>query len=140
MGVAISTGPNVFVDAKIPRRHEKTAPKKTIVAYSDKGESVSGVREVKAEDTDDAELHAVVFAISELKNKFDGFTIVSDHESIVSEINERKLKSGVKRPVLLRIINELDTNPTIKVELLANNPAHRVLNKYLREHPGLKEL
>ncbi len=135
--MADPTGPRIFVDAKILRRYDKTAPKRTFVAYSDENETVSKVNEVHAEDTDDAELHAVAFALGELKNKVQEFTIVSDHRSVIIEIQQKKRKSGVKRPILLQILDELEAHPTIKVELLENNPAHRVLNKYLREHPAI---
>jgi ribonuclease HI len=107
-----------------------------MVAYVIEDTGVSNVNEVHADETDEAELQAVAFAIRELKNKLHEFTIVSDNQSVVIEIEEKKRKSGVKRPILLEILNEIETHPTIKVELLENNPAHRVLNKYLRDHPA----
>jgi ribonuclease HI len=134
--VADSTGPRVFVDAKILGRHDAALPKKTTVAYVIEGTGVSDVCDVQADETDDAELHAIAFAIRELKNRLHEFTIVSDNQSVVIEIEEKKRKSGEKRPILLQILDELDSHPTIKVELLENNPAHRVLNKHLREHPA----
>jgi len=107
-----------------------------MVAYVIEGMGVSDVCEVQAEETDEAELHAIAFAMRELKNRLDEFTIVSDNQSVVIEIEEKKRKSGEKRPIPLQILDELEANPTIKVQLLENNPAHRVLNKYLREHPA----
>lgn len=91
-----------------------------------------------AEDTDDAELHAVAFAIRELKDRLRDSTVVCDHEPVVTEINEKKEKSGQKRPVLLEILDECAKNSNIKVEHLESNPAHRVLNRYVREHSEIE--
>ncbi len=68
-----SKGPRVFVDAKITSKHLKDAPKRTIVAYVVEGrDELKNATDVKADETDDAELHAIAFAIHELKDKLAG--------------------------------------------------------------------
>ena len=58
----------VYVDATILGRHDPKAPKRALVAYTVDGmEELSGVKEVGAEETDDAEYEAILFAIRELK-------------------------------------------------------------------------
>ncbi len=122
----------VYVDAKIEGRHDQKLPKKTYVAFVvDNGEGLQEVTEVEADETDDAELHAVAFAIRRLKGKLEQFTIVCDHQSVVSVIIRKDRTAGKKRPILLEILNEIESNPSISIELLANNPAHRLLNKHI---------
>ena len=130
-------GPRVFVDAKILRRHEKTVPKNTIVGYVVESKNLSDFNQVRADETDQAELEAVYFAITRLKDKFSEFTIVTDHESVYSLIKERKRKSGERRPVLLKILDEIEARSGIVMELLEKNPAHKAVNKYLRDHPEI---
>lgn len=132
---AIKRGPNVFVDAKIVGRHE--TPKRTVVAYIVKdGEEIANGTDVDADETDDAELHAVAFAIHELKHKFPEFTIICDHESAVSVINSANQKAARKRLILLEILAEMRANPGIKVQALESNHAHKYLNQWLAEHPS----
>lgn len=119
--------PRVFVDAKIIGSHDPMLPKKTFVAYKVENSGLEGTREVAATETDDAELHAILFAIQELKARFERFTILCDHESVVSEVKRSIVQNG--RPSLMIIREELKTNPEIRVELLEPNPAHRVLNR-----------
>ncbi len=121
----------VFVDAKILGRHDPTLQKTTFVAYSVENSDLEGVREVVADETDEAELNAVLFAIQELKARFERFNVICDHESIVSEINRETGHGRETRPLLLQIREELKANPGIRVELLENNPAHRVLNRHI---------
>lgn len=129
--------PKVFVDAKILRRHEKNTPKNTIVGYVVGGENISGFEQVRADETDEAELEAVAFAIRKLKDMFAQFTIVTDHESVYSVIDGKNRKAGQRRPRILKILDEFDRNPGLRIELHQKNPAHRELNKYLREHPEI---
>ncbi len=133
----IAMGPRVFVDAKILRRHEKTAPKNTIVGYVVEGENLSGFNRVRADETDEAELEAVYFAITRLKGRFSELTIVTDHESVFSLIKGKKRKAGERRPILLKILDEIEVRSGISMELLEKNPAHKALNKHLREHPEI---
>jgi len=129
--------PRVFVDAKIVGRHEKEAPKRTIVAYVVEGrDELKNAAEVKADETDDAELHAIAFAIHELKDKLAEFRVICDNESVVSVIITENQKTARKRPILSQLLAEKRDRPAIQVELLENNPAHKFLNKWLAEHPS----
>lgn len=124
----------VYVDAKIEGRHDPKLPRKTYVAYVvENVPGLQGFGKVDADETDDAELHAIAFAIEQLKGKLEQFTILSDHEPVVSQIILRDRSGGSKRPILLEILNELESNSSIRVELFGNNPAHRVLNKYVAD-------
>jgi hypothetical protein len=130
-------GPRVFVDAKIVGRHEKEGPKRTIVAYVVEGrDELKNATDVNADETDDAELHAIAFAIHELKDKLAEFTVICDNESVVSVIITENQKTARKRPILSRLLAEKEGNSGIQVQLLENNPAHRFLNKWLAEHPS----
>ncbi len=130
-------GPRVFVDAKILRRHEKTVPKDTVVAYTVENQDIVNFCKVRADDPDDAELQAVAFAIRELSDRYPDFRIVTDNESVFSVIDGKNRKAGRKRPVLLEILDELEAKPSIRIELLEKNPAHKALNKYVRDHPEI---
>lgn len=130
-------GLRVFVDAKIVGRHDPSLPKRTFVAYLvDDSPSSQGVKEVVAPETDDAELHAVAFALDQLKDKFERFTIICDHESAVSIINRREPRLAEKRPILQSIIEVLKSHPSIQVVQLTKNPAHSLLNAYLAKVQG----
>ncbi len=132
----VSSRPRVFVDAKITSKHLKNAPRRTIVAYVVEGrDELKNATDIKADETDDAELHAVAFAIHELKEKLAEFTVICDHESVVSVILAENQKTARKRPILSQILTERGESPGIKVEPLENNPAHKFLNKWLSEHP-----
>lgn len=123
----------VYVDAKIENRHEPDLPKRTLVAYLSEN-SLQNIKEVQASETDDAELQAILFAIQDLKGKLKRFMIICDHESVVTQINQGPDYSGHKKPLYDSIWSELDkANHAIAVGLLKSNPAHRVLNAYLRE-------
>ena len=122
----------VYVDAKIVGRHELGLPKKTYVGYVvENNDDLQGVTVVKADETDDAELHAIAFAIRQLKDRLDEFTVVCDHESVVSVIKRKDMSAGRKRPILVEVLRQMESNPSVEVELLANNPAHRLLNKHI---------
>jgi hypothetical protein len=59
--------------------------------------------------------------------------VFSDHEPAVSQILLKDRSGGKNRPILLEILNELESNSSITVELFGKNPAHRVLNKYVAD-------
>ena len=125
----------VFVDAKIVGRHDRDAPKRTIVAYVVEGrDELKNATDVKADETDDAELHAIAFAIHELKDKLAEFTVICDNESVVSVITTENQKTARKRPILSQLLAEKQENPGVQVEILENNPAHKFLNKWLADH------
>src|SRR5947199_7587583 len=109
----------VFVDAKIMGRHDVYLPKKTLVAYVVEGnEQLRNVVPVEGVDqTDEAELMAVEFAISELKNTLGKLTILCDNESVVSEILRGEARPR-SRPVLSKIQREIkDSESMIRVQL-----------------------
>jgi hypothetical protein len=122
----------VFVDAKILGQHDPNLPKRTLIGYvvnDMSGESL--VTDGKSTETDDAELEAIAFAIGRLKNRIPKFTVVCDHESVVSIITRKHLRPGIKKPILLEIRDELRNNSSIQVDALGKNPAHQILNRYL---------
>jgi hypothetical protein len=127
----------VYVDATIEGIHDPKLPRKAYVAYVvEDVPGLQGFGKVDASETDDAELHAIAFAIQQLKGKLERFTVFSDHEPAVSQIILRDRSGGTKRPILLEILNELESNPSIGVKLFGKNPAHRVLNKYVADLKG----
>src|SRR5207237_10579998 len=92
---------------------------------------------VPRDDPDAAELKVVAFDIRELSDRYPDFKVVTDNESVFSVINGKNRKAGRKRPVLLEILDELEAKPSIGIELLEKNPAHKALNKYVRDHPEI---
>ena len=122
------TPPRVYVDAKIIGRHEPSGAKNSFVAYFSEEARVHGFSPVDADQTDEAELKAIAFAIKELRGKIHTFTIMSDNESVVSQISRALIRPG-SRQVLLEIIDEKKANPGIGVEFFGKNPAHSFLNK-----------
>ena len=130
----------VYVDAKILGRNDPNLPKRTLVAYKvENSELLQGVRGVDAEETDDAELHAILFAIRELKGRLKQFTIICDHESVVSEANRQPKETPKTNPILKEIREELKANPSIKLKVFAINPAHTLLNQYLEKEKAKSE-
>jgi len=128
-------GAKVFVDAKIVGRHDKDAPKRTVVGFVVPGrQDFDSARFLEADETDDAELHAVYFAIQQLKDKLTEFTIICDHDSVVSMIDRGSPKMVRKRPILSKILGEKEKHPGIEVVVLEKNPAHKFLNKWYAEH------
>ena len=128
-------GPKVFVDAKIVGRHAPEIPKRTIVAYVVEGrDELKNATEVKADETDDAELHAIAFAIHELKDKLAEFRIICDNESVVSVIITKNQKTARKRPILSQLLADMKENPGMQVELLETNPAHKFLNRWAADN------
>ena len=83
---------------------------------------------VKADQSDEAELEAVAFAIQELKEKLHRFTVISDHESVVSEIKRGRARPS-SRPRLAQVQLELESHQSIQVDFLGKNPAHTLLNQ-----------
>src|SRR5712692_1027581 len=79
----------VFVDAKIIGRHELTPGKNSFVAYFSEDAGLHGFSPVDAEQTDEAELKAIAFAIEALKGRLQSFRIMCDNESVVSQIDRR---------------------------------------------------
>jgi hypothetical protein len=121
--------PRVYVDAKILNMHDPTLKREAYVGYVLEGSGRSNVRREDAEETDDAEALAVLFAIEELKESLGRFTVVCDHESVVSEANRDYVRSP--SPPLEKLRKVLKENPTVKLEVLKANPAHGIVTEYV---------
>ena len=119
----------VYVDAKILNMHDPSLPRQAFVGYVVEGDGRHDVKEVEATESDDAEVLAILFAIDELKGSLGRFTIVCDHESVVSEAN----RDAVKNPSSLmeRLRGALQEIRTIRLEVLKANPDHGVVTEYV---------
>ena len=121
--------PRVYVDAKILNMHDPSLPRQAFVGYLVEGGGRQNVKEVEATESDDAEVLAILFAIDELKGSLGRFTIVCDHESVVSEAN----REAVKNPsdFMQRLRESLRENRAVRLEALKANPAHGVVTEYV---------
>jgi ribonuclease HI len=122
--------PRVYVDAKILNMHDPSLEKEAYVGFVVEGKNMKGGKQVKAEESDDAEVLAIIFAIEELKDKLPRFTVVCDHESVVSEAN----RDMVKKPSeLMASLRELlrENHDSVTLEVLKANPAHGVVTEYV---------
>ncbi len=119
----------VFVDAKILNMHDPALQKEAYVGYVVEGKGDRSVKRVEATESDDAEVIAIMFAIEELKDSLGSFTVVCDHESVVSEAR----RESVKKPsaLLKKLRDMLKDNPSIKLEALQANLAHQVVTEYV---------
>lgn len=124
-----SKPPKVYVDAKILNMHDPSLQKEAYVGYVVEGTGEKGGKPVKAEESDDAEVLAIMFAIESLKPKMPKFSVVCDHESVVSEAK----KDVVKKPseLMARLRDMLEENPSVSLEVLKANPAHGVVTEYV---------
>ena len=121
--------PKVYVDAKILNMHDPSLPRQAYVGYVVEGDDRQNVKEVEAVESDDAEVLAILFAIDELKGPLGRFTVVCDHESVVSEAN----REAVKNPsdLMQKLREALRENSSVKLEALMANPAHGVVTEYV---------
>ncbi len=128
-----SKPPRVYVDAKILNMHDPSLPREAYVGYLVEGSGRQNVKRVEATESDDAEVLAILFAVEELKGSLGSFTVVCDHESVVSEAK----RDEVKRPSrLMETLREvLKENRSVSLEALKANPAHGVVTAYVN---GLK--
>ena len=119
----------VYVDAKILNMHDQTLRREAFVGYVVEGSGEHSVKEVEATESDDAEVLAILFAIDELKDRLGRFTVVCDHESVVSEA----LREEAKKPSELmdRLRDALRDNRSVKLEVLKANPAHGIVTEYV---------
>jgi len=124
-----SKPPRVYVDAKILNVHDPTLPREAYVGYVVDGNGRRNATKVDATESDDAEVLAILFAIDELKEGLKKFTVVCDHESVVSEAK----REAVKRPseLMERLRETLRSSPSIGLEVLMANPAHGVVTEYV---------
>jgi hypothetical protein len=119
----------VFVDAKILNMHDPSLPKEAYVGYVVEGKGDHDVKKVEATESDDAEVLAIMFAVEELKDSLGRFTVICDHESVVSEAKREAVKNPSE--LLQRLRDSLRDNPSIRLEALQTNPAHQVLTEYV---------
>lgn len=119
----------VFVDAKILNMHDPTLQKEAYVGYVVEGKGDRSVKRVEATESDDAEVLAIMFAIEELKDSVGRFTVVCDHESVVSEAKRETVRDPSE--LLRRLREVLRDNPSIRLEALQSNLAHQVVTEYV---------
>ena len=124
-----SKTPKVYVDAKILNMHDPGLPREAYVGYLVEGSGEHNAKKVEATESDDAEVLAILFAVEELKDSLGGFTIVCDHESVVSEAN----REGVKNPdrLMEKLRKTLRDNPSVQLRVLQANPAHGIVTAYV---------
>jgi hypothetical protein len=125
----------VYVDANILNMHDPALPREAFVGYVVERDGRQNVKKVEAVESDDAEVLAILFAIDELKNSIGRFTVVCDHESVVSEAN----RDQVKNPsgLMARLRGTLRENPSVSLEALKANPAHGVVTEFVNSLQGL---
>ena len=124
-------GPRVYVDAKILNMHDPALLKEAYVGYLVEGDGRKGVSRVEATESDDAEILAILFAIEELRGSLGRFTIICDHESVVSEAKREVVKNPSE--LLGKLRSVLQENPSVRLEALKANPAHGVVTEYVNE-------
>ncbi len=109
--------------------HDRTLPHEAYVGYLVEGRGRHNVKRVNAEESDDAEVLAILFAIEELKGTLSRFTIICDHESVVSEAKRDLVKNPSQLMEKLR--GTLRENPSVRLEVLQANPAHGIITEYV---------
>ncbi len=119
----------VYVDAKIVGAHDRSLPRASYVGYFVEGSGEHAEREVDADESDDAEVLAILFAIERLKSRFERMRIVCDHQSVVSEAN----RESVRRPsqLLTRLREEIRGSPSVELTALQHNLAHGSLTEFV---------
>ena len=120
---------HVFVDAKIMGLHEKNLPKIAYVGYLVDELGLHEAKQVVADESDDAEIQAILFAIERLGARFDRITVICDHQSVVSEAKRESVKRP--SPLLQHLRKTLHENPRINLEALVTNKAHKVVTDYV---------
>ncbi len=131
---------DVYVDAKIQNRHSRKDPKRAFVGYV--VPNMKGLKQFKpvnAEQVHDAEYQAVLFAITDLKGKLKRFTVFCDNRSVAEEAIKEPKDSPKTNQYLSRIQKEVaDSNSAINVKWFRKNPAHALLNEYVRQSKEIK--
>ncbi len=122
--------PRVYVDAKILNRHDEFLPHSAYVGYLVEGTGEHEAGPGDATESDDAEVMAILFAIERLKGRLGRFTVVCDHESVVSEANRDAVKNPSEPMKLLRSVLRASRG-RIALEVLKANPAHGVVTEYV---------
>jgi hypothetical protein len=121
----------VYVDAKILNRHDVALEHEAFVGYIVEGSGKKDAKQVEAEESDDAEVLAVLFAIEGLNDGTQELTVVCDHESVVSEATRDEVKKPSKCMSELREL--IKKNPNVHLQALLANPAHKVVTDYVNE-------
>jgi hypothetical protein len=121
----------VYVDAKILNRHEKSMPHPAYVGYLVEGTGESCAKGISAEESDDAEVLAILFAMEMLEGKAGLFSIVCDHESVVSEANRDGDPKNQSQDMKTLRAKLREVSPRIVLEALLANPAHGVVTEYV---------
>jgi ribonuclease HI len=129
-----SKPPKVYVDAKILNMHDPALQREAYVGYLVEGSGKNNAKKVEATESDDAEVLAILFAIEELKDSLSRFTIVCDHESVVSEANREGVKNT--NPLMERLRSALRENPSVQLRALQANPAHGIVTAYVNAEKG----
>jgi len=125
----------VYVDAKILNRHDRSLRHEAFVGYVVEGkDGPRKARGVEAEESDDAEVLAVLFAIEELNDGSSELTVVCDHESVVSEALREEVKKPSKH--LARLRGVLAESPNVHLQALLANPAHKVVTDFVNQVKG----
>jgi len=125
----LSKPPRVYVDAKILNVHDPRLEREAYVGYVVEGSNRHDATRVEATESDDAEVMAILFAIRELKGQIRRFTVVCDHESVVSEAKRGVAKNPSE--LMKRLRDTLKQNPSIGLEVLKANPAHGIVTEYV---------
>jgi hypothetical protein len=130
-----SRPPKVYVDAKILNVHDPSLKREAFVGFLVEETGERDVREVEAAESDDAEVLAILFAIERLKDRLKLFTVVCDHESVVSEANRDIAKNPSS---MMKVLREAihESEGRIKVVALQSNPAHGVVTEYVNRVKG----
>jgi len=123
----------VYVDAKILGMHDARLPRKAYVGYYVTGTGKHKAKPVDADQSDDAEIQAILFAIDNLKDSIDKLEVICDHQSVVSEATRDSVKKP--SPLLEELRVKLRDNPNIILRALQTNLAHKTLTEYVN---GLK--
>ena len=126
------TRTRVYVDAKILNVHDSNLKREAFVGYLVEESGKKRARPSEAEESDDAEVDAILFALEDLKGDGRKITIVCDHESVVSEALLHNPEKQTKSIEKLRAA--LSENRWARLEVLKANPAHGVVTEYVNEY------
>lgn len=122
----------VYVDAKIIGMLDKSLKKRAYVGYFAPESNAQNAKPVEAEETDRAEIQAILFAIDELGNGVDHKKIICDHQSVVSEATRPNVKKP--SPLLSKLRNVLEAKkPVVELEALQSNLAHKIVTEYVNQ-------
>jgi ribonuclease HI len=109
--------------------HDPTLQRVAYVGYLVEGSTRHKAKKVDATESDDAEVQAILFAMDDLKDEMKRFTVVCDHDSVVSEAKRDVARNPSALMVKLR--ETLRQNPSVGLEVLKANPAHAIVTEYV---------